>query len=141
MHDPHSPSDLSDHGAIHGHGPADAHEDHAGHGIAKYLYVFGALTLLTTASFMTYTDLWRSHVRSEAAGWAFMMAVSCTKALLVMLFFMHLRGGPALPRLVFASGFLWLAILIGISLSDYFSRGWLAGEPADTAAAAQGGFP
>src|SRR5213076_1243202 len=61
------------------------------HGIAKYLYVFGALTLLTTASFMTYTDLWRSHIRSEAAGWAFMMAVSCTKALLVMLFFMHLK--------------------------------------------------
>jgi cytochrome c oxidase subunit IV len=91
MHEPPSQPDLSGHGAIHGHGPADAHEDHAGHGIAKYLYVFGALTLLTTASFMTYTDLWRNNIRSEAAGWTFMMAVSCTKALLVMLFFMHLK--------------------------------------------------
>src|SRR4051812_44729914 len=91
MHDPQSPSDLHDHAAIHGHGSADAHEDHSGHGIAKYLYVFGALTVLTTASFMTYTDLWRNHVHNPAAGWTFMMAVSCTKALLVMLFFMHLK--------------------------------------------------
>jgi cytochrome c oxidase subunit 4 len=90
MHDPHSQPDLRDHGAIHGHGPADAHEDHAGHGIAKYLYVFAALTVLTSASFFTYSDYWPYH-KTPAVGWTFMMAVSCTKALLVMLFFMHLK--------------------------------------------------
>ncbi len=96
MHDSHD--DRGSH--EHGHGPSagghgvdghGSHDDHGSHGIAKYLYVFAALTVLTTASFMTYTDLWRNNVQSEAAGWTFMMAVSCTKALLVMLFFMHLK--------------------------------------------------
>lgn len=53
------------------------------------MMVFGALCLLTTASFLTYTDFWRLHVPTHI-GWAFMMAVSCTKAMLVILFFMHL---------------------------------------------------
>ncbi len=90
MHDPHDHRGSHDHG--HGHAAAHgSHDDHGSHGIAKYLYVFAALTVLTTASFMTYTDVWRNNVQSEAAGWAFMLAVSCTKALLVMLFFMHLK--------------------------------------------------
>ena len=92
MHDPHHDGGSHEHGSPghRAHG-AGAHDDHGSHGIAKYLYVFAALTLLTTASFMTYTDLWRNNVKSDAAGWTFMMAVSCTKALLVMLFFMHLK--------------------------------------------------
>jgi cytochrome c oxidase subunit 4 len=97
MHDPHDThghGHSPDTGSLHDrHGPHGAvgHDDHGSHGIAKYLYVFAALTVLTTASFMTYTDVWRNNVQSEAAGWAFMMAVSCCKALLVMLFFMHLK--------------------------------------------------
>ena len=53
------------------------------------MLVFLALCLLTSASFLTYTDFWRDHF-STHAGWALMMAVSCTKAMLVILFFMHL---------------------------------------------------
>src|SRR5437867_4443440 len=93
MHDPHNQHGHDPHGhdGHNHHGASAVHDDHGSQGVAKYLYVFLALTLLTTASFMTYTDLWRSHVRSAAVGWTFMMAVSCTKALLVMLFFMHLK--------------------------------------------------
>jgi cytochrome c oxidase subunit 4 len=73
------------------HNTSEDHENHEHHGgsIKTYLLVFVALCLLTTASFLTYTDFWRDHF-SPQAGWAFMMAVSCTKALLVVLFFMHL---------------------------------------------------
>lgn len=73
------------------HNTGEDHESHEHHGgsIKTYLLVFLALCLLTTASFFTYTDFWRDHF-SPQAGWAFMMAVSCTKALLVVLFFMHL---------------------------------------------------
>ena len=88
-HDQHSP-DLSDHGRPHGPGQPAEHDNHGSHGIAKYLYVFGALTLLTSASFFTYSSYWPYH-KTPAVGWTFMMAVSCTKALLVMLFFMHLK--------------------------------------------------
>jgi cytochrome c oxidase subunit IV len=71
------------HDAEAGHG--HAHEDHGG--IGKYLVVFVALCILTMASFFTYSSYWPfdKHV-----AWAFMMAVSCTKAMLVVMFFMHL---------------------------------------------------
>ncbi len=72
----------------HAHGHADAaHEDH---GIAQYIYVFLALCVLTGASFFTYSSYWPFHDQPKI-GWAFMMAVSCTKAMLVILFFMHLK--------------------------------------------------
>lgn len=70
----------------HDHGQDDGHEGHGG--VGKYLLVFLALCALTTMSFLTYSPLW--PWRSEPhVGWAFMMAVSCTKAMLVVLFFMH----------------------------------------------------
>jgi cytochrome c oxidase subunit 4 len=80
------------HDATHASGH-DAHEvdPHAAeHGIAKYVYVFLILCLLTGCSFLTYSEWWRSHFAPEV-GRAFMMAVSCTKALLVIAFFMHLK--------------------------------------------------
>lgn len=78
-HQDHGHGDHADHG--HGH---DAHSV----GIAKYMYVFVALCVLTGASFFTQSDWWREHF-SPQVSWAFMMAVSCTKAMLVILFFMH----------------------------------------------------
>jgi cytochrome c oxidase subunit IV len=60
------------------------------HGLAKYVYVFFALCVLTGASFFTYSRWWPWHEQPQV-GWAFMMAVSCTKAMLVILFFMHVK--------------------------------------------------
>ena len=65
-----------------------AHDEHHG-GIGKYIAVFVALCFLTGASFFTCSDAW-PFKSTPSIGWAFMMAVSCTKALLVILFFMHL---------------------------------------------------
>src|SRR5262245_42530066 len=83
---------MSDHAHSHdasGHG----HDDHDHGGLAKYVYVFAALCVLTAASFWTYADWpvqWPYH-RQPAVGWAFMLAVACTKAMLVILFFMHVK--------------------------------------------------
>lgn len=67
--------------------PHDTHEE--GHGGLKvYLAVFVALCVLTTMSFFTYSPFWPWRDEPQV-GWAFMMAVSCTKAMLVVLFFMH----------------------------------------------------
>jgi len=99
---------MSDHDthSSHAHGPVTRvgdipdHDDHADHvdhahsgdhghgGIGKYLAVFAALCVLTTMSFLTYSSLWPWRDEPHV-GWAFMMAVSCTKAMLVVLFFMH----------------------------------------------------
>ena len=75
------------HGSTAGHDSHhDSHESHGG--VGKYLAVFAALCGLTTMSFFTYSSLWPWRDQPQV-GWAFMMAVSCTKALLVVLFFMH----------------------------------------------------
>jgi cytochrome c oxidase subunit 4 len=67
----------------------DSREEHEHGGIGKYLVVFAALCLLTMCSFVTYFEFWREHVPYEISR-ALMMAVSCTKAMLVIMFFMHL---------------------------------------------------
>jgi cytochrome c oxidase subunit 4 len=79
----------------HGAGHALANASHDGHGtgdghggIGKYMLVFLALCVLTTMSFFTTSSLW-PWKNEPHVGWAFMMAVSCTKALLVVLVFMH----------------------------------------------------
>jgi cytochrome c oxidase subunit 4 len=93
-HNPHGPvtrpgesaDDALHHGHEHGHEP-HGHDAHHG-GVGKYLLVFLALCGLTTMSFFTYSAAWPWRDQPQV-GWAFMMAVSCTKALLVVLFFMH----------------------------------------------------
>lgn len=71
-----------------GHHDGDAHADHGG--LAKYIYVFVALCVLTSASVFTYSRFWPFQ-NAPQVKWAFMMAVSCTKAMLVILFFMHVK--------------------------------------------------
>ncbi|MGC4003460.1 MAG: cytochrome C oxidase subunit IV family protein [Pirellulales bacterium] len=74
----------------HGHASHDdhGHDDHGG--LAKYIYVFIALCVLTGMSFLTYSDYWPWR-GTPKIGHAFMIAVSCTKAMLVILFFMHVK--------------------------------------------------
>jgi len=89
-HDPHGPvtriGETADETLEHAE---HAHEGDHGHGgIGKYLLVFAALCGLTTMSFLTYSSFWPWRDEPQV-GWAFMMAVSCTKAMLVVLFFMH----------------------------------------------------
>ena len=75
---------MTDH-AAHDHA---VHGEHAHGGLGKYIAVFLALCLLTTMSFFTYSPAWPWRDQPQV-GWAFMLAVSCTKAMLVVLFFMH----------------------------------------------------
>jgi cytochrome c oxidase subunit 4 len=79
---------MSDH-EHHSEPGHDSHEHEHHGGNAKYLIVFAALCVLTLGSFLTYFEFWRNHVPSEASR-ALMMAISCTKAMLVIMFFMHL---------------------------------------------------
>ena len=85
---------MSEHGHHHGsHDAHDAGDDHDHGGVGKYLLVFVALCVLTSASFFTYSRYWpfdQNIPSGRHITWAFMMAVSCTKAMLVVMFFMHL---------------------------------------------------
>jgi cytochrome c oxidase subunit 4 len=53
------------------------------------------------------------------------LGIAVTKATLVVLFFMHVKYGTRLTWVVAASGFVWMAILFALTLSDYLSRGWV----------------
>ena len=75
------------HGAVHGH-PQGAHHPPSGVGI--YVMVALALVFLTACSYWTYTPFW-PFGDNVAIKRLWMMAVSCTKAMLVILFFMHLK--------------------------------------------------
>jgi cytochrome c oxidase subunit IV len=86
-----------------------------------YYMVFGALilgTILTVAA---------AKVDMGALNNIVMLAIACTKASLVILFFMHVRWSSRLTWVVAMAGFFWLLILFGIGMSDYMSRGWVPG--------------
>jgi cytochrome c oxidase subunit IV len=52
------------------------------------------------------------------------LAIACLKAVLVILFFMHIRYSSKLMMLTVGSGFFTFIILITMTLSDYISRNW-----------------
>jgi cytochrome c oxidase subunit IV len=92
-HDQESESHGIDKGVVRQHlgGTKNTSAEHGSHGgLGVYLMVFVALCVLTLLSFV----VGNSQVLREKAPqvmWAAMMAVSCAKAMLVMLFFMHLK--------------------------------------------------
>ena len=58
-------------------------------------------------------------------GWlntAINLTISVTQAAIVLLFSMHLRSAHPTLRIVAASGFFGIAILIALSLSDVLTR-------------------
>ena len=72
-----------------------------------------ALLLLTLGS---------AYLRLGWANGAINLVIAFVKALLVMIFFMHLRSGHPLLRIVAAAGFFWLTLLIGLAFTDFASR-------------------
>src|SRR5215472_917653 len=53
------------------------------------------------------------------------LAIACSKALLVMLYFMGLRHSPKLTWIIVGNGVFWLLVMILLTMSDMVSRGWL----------------
>jgi cytochrome c oxidase subunit IV len=51
------------------------------------------------------------------------LAIALAKAVLIVLFFMHIRYGSPLLRLFAVGGFLWLLILFALTAADVLSRG------------------
>jgi cytochrome c oxidase subunit 4 len=87
-----------------------------------YFAIFGALMALTALTVVAA----QVSFGNEAVGTVIALTIAVTKATLVVLYFMHVRHSPRLTWVVIASGFLWLAIMIGLTMSDYLTRGWSA---------------
>jgi len=84
-----------------------------------YFVIFALLLILT---FVT-----REVAKYDLGEWNTIVAmtIAVTKATLVVLFFMHVFYSDHLIKAVVVSGFVWLAMMILITISDYYSRGWL----------------
>jgi len=54
------------------------------------------------------------------------LAISFTKTILIVLFFMHIKGSSRLLQLAALTGLLWLFLMLLLTLSDYHSRGWIS---------------
>jgi len=79
------------------------------------------LTWIGLMVFLAFT-LGSSYIPMGPWNTVINMGISCAKALLIALFFMHLRGAGALLRIVAVAGLLWLALLFGLSWSDFGTR-------------------
>lgn len=53
------------------------------------------------------------------------MTVAIIKAVLIVLFFMHVRYQTHMIWVLAVAGTVWLLILFGLTFSDYLTRGWL----------------
>ena len=92
-----------------------------GHIVSPKAYVavfLGLLALTATTTAVAFVDLgpWNTVVA---------LVIAFLKATLVVLIFMHIRWSTPLMRVVIAGGLFWLAIMLGLTFSDFASRGWL----------------
>jgi len=83
---------------------------------SAYYAIFGALMALTGVTVAV------AFVPLGAFNFPVAISIAITKATLVILFFMHAKYSSRLTKLFVGTAFFFLAILLGLSLTDYLSR-------------------
>ena len=94
--------------------------EHAHHIVGPKVYVtilFALLlgTALTVLVSFVDLGLWNPVIA---------LAIACTKATLVVLYFMHVKYSTKLTKLAVGSGIFMFLTLISLTLADYISRAW-----------------
>lgn len=92
--------------------------------IGTYLMVYLALLILLGATVGAY------YVNLGFWSIALGVTIAVIKAVLILLYFMHVRFSSRLVWIFAVAGFVWLAILIGLTLNDYVTRDWLSSGAA-----------
>lgn len=108
-----------EHHHLHMPGPSEP-THHAEHIVSPmvYLAIGGALLVLTaTTTAVSYVDL---GVFNAVVA----LAIACTKATLVVLFFMHVKYSSGLTKLTVGAGLFTFLVLITMTMTDYASRAW-----------------
>ncbi len=104
------------------------HLEHASH-VGRYAIVWGALLVFTLLTW----GVSRFHLQG---GWGLVvaLAIAITKGSLVVLFFMHLWDQRGANRLVLVTSLVFVALLIGLTISDNATRFRLANPPGSEGA-------
>lgn len=108
---------MAQHGHEHGH----ASDHHGPHVVPLGVY-FGVFAALLVGTWVTVLA---AHQDFGLLNTPVALAIAITKASLVVVFFMHVKYSPRLITLVVVGSFVWLGIMLVITLSDYWTRGWL----------------
>jgi len=87
---------------------------------STYYGIFGSLMVLTALTIgVAFIHLGRLNFPVA-------IAIAVTKATLVILFFMHVKYSSRLTKMVVGMAMFFLVVLLGLTLTDYLSRGWFA---------------
>jgi cytochrome c oxidase subunit 4 len=91
----------------------------SGHVSPKSVYytIFGALMVFTVMT----VEVARHNF--GVLNFPIAIGIAITKATLVILFFMHAKYSSKLTKLFVGTAFFFLAILLGLTMTDYLSRG------------------
>lgn len=96
--------------------------DHAEHHIVPkrvYFLVFAALIALTWVTAIVSTiDLGPLNIYVA-------LSIAIFKASLVILFFMHVKYGTKLTKMIVLCGLYWLILLLFIAMADLWTRNWM----------------
>ena len=96
------------------------HTDHEHHIVSPKVYLTIVLALLMG----TAITVWASFIDLGPWNPVIALAIACTKAVLVVLFFMHVKYSSKLTKLTVGAGVFTFLVLIGMTLSDYMTRAW-----------------
>ena len=100
-------------------GPAAGHAG-GSHSAIPYVLVWLGLLGLTVLTYLTGKQHWGAWALPIA------MTIAACKSGLVILFFMHMREDKSAARLVLLVSFLFVLLLLGLTLSDVATRFRLA---------------
>ena len=81
-----------------------------------YFFVYLALLVLLGATVAVY------YFNLGALNLIIALTIAIAKAVLVILYFMHIRYSSRLTQFFALMGFVWLAILVGLTVTDYLTR-------------------
>ena len=106
----------------HYHDPANViNPEHAEHHIVgpkTYIIIFG--TLLT----FTAITVGAAFINLGILNPIVALAIASIKAVIVILFFMHVKYQSNLIKMTVGAGFFTFLALVTMTLSDYMSRAW-----------------
>ena len=103
---------------------SSSHEAHH-HIVPIPVYVAIFLTLLAG----TAITVWAAYQDFGFLNLPIALAIAAFKATLVVLYFMHVKYASKLTQLASVLGFVWLAILLGMTSSGIFTRDWVGTAP------------
>jgi cytochrome c oxidase subunit IV len=100
--------------------------EQAQHGEREHHIVSPKVYLAIIAALLVGTAItvWASFIDLGPWNPVIALAIACTKAMLVVLFFMHVKYSSKLTKLTLISGVFIFLALISMTLSDYISRAW-----------------